>query len=447
MAVPRPILLALLATLLLAVTFMATRSSKVVSENVANPAVPAKPQASAPAEPGTPNALDAKDAVRAIVSPGKPVNSARFRLRISAKELGGKHKSQSAVYTGSFAPGASGGLTGFDVKGRDAKTAVHVVSAAGGAYGFKGDSAFKLPASAKRATASRKALAGEESAAKLPSIDPAPWFKSLKAEPERLAGVETTHISGALDSKHMARDVRGLLHSSGKAGDDTVKLPTDFANLLAKTFRGARLDANVGTTDKVVRRLRVTKTGAFPAGVLDKGGSARWRVALALDLTGVNKPQKIAAPEKTDAKTVSRRSLRTADGAFIASAVALDPPAGLVQMGVNYLRIGARARTGRVARRVEAAVRAHKRVVLFFYQRSSVGDRPTARSVASLHKRTKAVVFADNVDNLAAYGEAVQKVGVTRAPSVVIIGKSGRARVIEGYIDPQALAQEVADTR
>ena len=38
-------------------------------------------------------------------------------------------------------------------------------------------------------------------------------------------------------------------------------------------------------------------------------------------------------------------------------------------------------------------------------------------------------------------------VGVTRAPAIVIIGKSGRARLIEGYIDSRALAQEVADTR
>ena len=37
--------------------------------------------------------------------------------------------------------------------------------------------------------------------------------------------------------------------------------------------------------------------------------------------------------------------------------------------------------------------------------------------------------------------------GPFELPSIVIIGKSGRARLIEGYIDSGALAQEVADTR
>jgi hypothetical protein len=67
--------------------------------------------------------------------------------------------------------------------------------------------------------------------------------------------------------------------------------------------------------------------------------------------------------------------------------------------------------------------------------------------VAALRRRSSALVFRDSVANVASYGEIVMSVGVTRAPSIVIIGKSGRARLIEGYIDSGALAQEVADTR
>ena len=36
---------------------------------------------------------------------------------------------------------------------------------------------------------------------------------------------------------------------------------------------------------------------------------------------------------------------------------------------------------------------------------------------------------------------------MTRHPSVVIVGKGGEGRLIEGYVDAEPLAQEVADTR
>jgi hypothetical protein len=448
MAVPRPILLALLGTILLAATFMATRSSKAVSEKVANPAVQAQPKANAPAAPGKPAALSAQDAVRAVVSPGTPLNSARFRLRISAKELGGKHRSDSTRVDGSFAPGASGGPVNFDVTGRDAaNTPAHVVSAAGKAYGFKGTDAFELPASPKRAAASRRTLGGAN-AAKLPSVDPAPWFKQLKSEPgPTLGGVATTHVSGVVNSKKMAKDLRSLVRAAGKSATQPTTLPHGFGAKLEKAFRGAHLDAYVGTQDKVLRRARLAGTITFPPELLARGTTPRWHTVLDLSLSGVNKPQAITPPAKAEAKGVSRREHRSADTDFLVSAVALDPPGGLAQLSAGYLRTVSVARARLIPRKVEAAVRAHKKVVIFFYQRNGVDDGATAASVLSLRKRTKALIFADSIDNLAAYGQVVQSVGVTRSPSIVIIGRKGRARLVDGYIDPSALAQEVSDTR
>jgi hypothetical protein len=448
MAVPRPILLALLGTILLAATFMATRSSKTVSEQVANPAVQARPKANAPAAPGKPAALNAQDAVRAVVSPGSPLNSAHFQLRISATELGGKRRSDSTRVDGSFAPGASGGPVSFDVTGHDAaNTPAHVVSVAGKAYGFKGADAFELPTSPVRAAAARKNLGGAN-AAKLPSVDPAPWFKHLKSEPgPAIGGVATTRVSGVVNSKKMAQDLRGLVRASGKSAAQPTALPQGFGSKLEKAFRGARLDALVGTQDKVLRRAHLAATITFPPELLAKGSSPRWHTVLNLSLSGVNKPQAIKAPAKTDAKRVSRHDLRSADSDFIVSAVALDAPGGLAQLSAGYLRTVSIARARLIPRKVEAAVAAHKKVVVFFYQRNGVDDRPTAASVLSLHKRTKALIFSDTIENLAAYGQVVQSVGVTRAPSIVIIGPKGRARLVDGYIDPSALAQEVSDTR
>ena len=138
---------------------------------------------------------------------------------------------------------------------------------------------------------------------------------------------------------------------------------------------------------------------------------------------------------------------REARGLYMASSVALDPPASLTQMGVRYLRVAREARAARVPRRVEVAIRKHRRIVIFFTQSGGVDDPLTARAVRSLRRRTRAAVLSDSVNHVGAYGEVVQKVGVTRTPSIVIIDRRGRARLIEGYIDPDALAQEVADTR
>ena len=46
-----------------------------------------------------------------------------------------------------------------------------------------------------------------------------------------------------------------------------------------------------------------------------------------------------------------------------------------------------------------------------------------------------------------ASGAIVQDVGVNQGPSIVIIDRRGKSRLIEGYIDSRALAQEVADAR
>ena len=93
MAVPRPILLVLIGTILLAATFFASQNARVTgSEQSATPAQPAKP-ADQPAQPAAPQPkveLTAPDAVKAILSPGKPVKSGRFEVRLVAQEVGGK---------------------------------------------------------------------------------------------------------------------------------------------------------------------------------------------------------------------------------------------------------------------------------------------------------------------------------------------------------------------
>jgi hypothetical protein len=100
-----------------------------------------------------------------------------------------------------------------------------------------------------------------------------------------------------------------------------------------------------------------------------------------------------------------------------------------------------------VAGAVKRAVAGNRLVVLFLYARGGTDDLRVARSVASLRGRTNAAVFVDRIGNLGKYGQIATSVGVTRAPSIVIIGKGNRGRLIEGYVDENTLAQRVADAR
>jgi hypothetical protein len=96
---------------------------------------------------------------------------------------------------------------------------------------------------------------------------------------------------------------------------------------------------------------------------------------------------------------------------------------------------------------VERAIARHRTVVLFLYQPGAADDEKTAEAVRSLRRHSKAKVFSDTVSHVGRYGPIVGTAGVTQAPSVVIVDKKRRAHLVEGYVDPETLAQEVADSK
>ena len=96
---------------------------------------------------------------------------------------------------------------------------------------------------------------------------------------------------------------------------------------------------------------------------------------------------------------------------------------------------------------VTRALARKQTVVLFFYQRGSADDDATAQAVASVRGRRGVKVFSAPITRLADYRAVTGGAGVSQAPAVVILGHRGAARLIEGYIDRETLAQEVADAR
>jgi hypothetical protein len=113
-------------------------------------------------------------------------------------------------------------------------------------------------------------------------------------------------------------------------------------------------------------------------------------------------------------------------------------------------------------------------VVLFFFQRGSADDAATAKAVAAVRRRGGAKVFQAPISRLAAYRAVTAGSGVSQAPAVLILRKrtggaqsgssgggrnAGRssvgpaperlvsAQLVEGFVDPETLLQQVADAR
>ena len=106
----------------------------------------------------------------------------------------------------------------------------------------------------------------------------------------------------------------------------------------------------------------------------------------------------------------------------------------------------ARASSLRSAAAVARALADGKVVVLFFYQPGAADDDATKQAVAGV-RSSGVAVFEVPIGQVADYRALMGGVGLSQAPSVVVVDRSRRARLLEGYQDPQSLAQEVADAR
>lgn len=96
---------------------------------------------------------------------------------------------------------------------------------------------------------------------------------------------------------------------------------------------------------------------------------------------------------------------------------------------------------------VSRALTRDRTVVLFFFQRGSADDAATARAVAAVRARRRARVFSAPISRLAHYRAVTAGVGVSQAPAVVILRRGRGARLVEGFVDPETLMQQVADAR
>ncbi len=96
---------------------------------------------------------------------------------------------------------------------------------------------------------------------------------------------------------------------------------------------------------------------------------------------------------------------------------------------------------------VKRALDKKRVVILFFRQPGSADDAAVAGAVSAQRGRKGVSVFTDSIARLARYRAVVGALGISQAPAVVIVGRSGEAQVIEGFVDKGSLTQQVVDSK
>ena len=425
MAISRPFLLALIGVALLGATIFAVQNARNTATGDPAPVAnqPADKAAPAPA----PTAPAGPDQVLEAAFSTDALKSASFDGELSFRSGGDTNTIETSGAFESTGPrempkadvNVSVDVPGFDGAGG-------FVTTGDRAWFTRGDVGYAVPQEAwsKIAKAREK---GTPPTAKAPGlgVDPSAWLRNVKSEgTEQLDGVQVTHVSADVNSARAITDV-------AKAMDGTGQIPANAEASLAKVIDDGHIEAWVGD-DQILRRVSLELSG--------KGDGGRSvNMNLEFELSNVNKPQEIERPAKVR-NTLPSGTL----GQFATGLVG-----GLGKtVGVNPadLRLGVPVTNSHL--KAERAVAGNKKVVIFFRNPRALDDKAVASSVRSLDRRTKkVVVLTDDVRNVDRYGKLLENLGVTQAPAIVVIGRSGNATLVEGYVDGPSLAQVVADSR
>jgi hypothetical protein len=428
MALSRPFLLALLGVALLGATFFAVTNSR---NNAADDAAPVAQSTADPA--GTPAQATPEPAAPApqeLLAAGltpDALESASFDGSLSFSSEGEKNTVKTS---GAFELGGAKEMPQVDVQlsvdvpGFDGRGGF--VSTGERAWFTRGDTGYAVPQDAwKQIVTARESGAAPAADTPKVDVDPSSWLRNVKSEgTEKMDGVDVTHVSADVNSAKAITDVV-------KAMDRTGQVPAGAESRIASVVKDGHLDAWVGD-DKIMRRVSLELSG--------KGDGGR-AVSMDLDfrLSGVNKPQDIARPAKVKNTLPGGVYGQVANG-FVTGLGS--------SVGVNADDLQLDVPTTNSHLKAERAVADNRKVVIFFQNPKGIDDRAVARSVRSLDRRTKSVVvLTDDVRNSDRYGSMVEDLGVNQAPAIVVIGRSGKASLIEGYIDAESLVQVVADAR
>jgi hypothetical protein len=434
MAISRPFLLALLGVALLAATVFAVQNARtgvtdpapIAQETPAEQAAPTQPSEAA-APPASPDQL-------LVAALSADVESASFDAKLTFTSQGEKNLLRA---TGSFEDNGPKAMPEADVQVRVNVASMNLnerggfVTTGKRAWFTRDATAYAVPQSVWGELVKARESGTGRAAADTPDIDvdPRGWLRDVKDEgKEEVGGVEATHLSAQVDS---AKAITDIVKAMSEAGESALPLPNAEQRIRQAGLTNGELDVWVGE-DKIFRRVTLSLSGKGDGGRPVTG-------ELDFQLSGVNEPQEIARPAKVKNALPGGTYGQFASGVLsgVAQTAGLEP---------QELKIGVPVTNSHL--KAERAVADKRKVVILFQNPRALDDQAVADSVRSVERRMQqVVVLTDVVQNVDLYGSLLEDLGVTQAPAIVVIDRSGKASLVEGYTDAESLAQVVADVR
>src|SRR3954454_15346310 len=130
-------------------------------------------------------------------------------------------------------------------------------------------------------------------------IDPSAWLQDAKDEgDEKVAGVDTNHVSAALDVAKLLDDLNKVVKQAGGTTGANAQITEDQKKQIQDVVKNPRFDVYAGKDDNVIRRLSADLSFTVPS---DKqaqvGGLKSGTLSFSIEFADVGKPQTITAPE------------------------------------------------------------------------------------------------------------------------------------------------------
>jgi hypothetical protein len=143
-------------------------------------------------------------------------------------------------------------------------------------------------------------------------VDPRKWLVDPKDEgTEEVGGVETIHISSDVDVDKLTEDLDDLLGKTGQLGltreqrqQLPSRLPDTVKKQISESVKSASVDIYTGKEDKILRKLQVKLDFEVAKNLRSQtAGVSKGKVDFTVEVSEVNKPQKVEAP--TQARPLS----------------------------------------------------------------------------------------------------------------------------------------------
>src|SRR3954466_13012241 len=97
-------------------------------------------------------------------------------------------------------------------------------------------------------------------------IDPRDWLKDAKDEgTEKVGGVDTDHVSAALDVGRFLNDLNKVVRKAGSTTGSTAQLTPAQQKQIEDVVKNPRFDVYVGKDDNVIRRLSADLSFSVPS--------------------------------------------------------------------------------------------------------------------------------------------------------------------------------------